>query len=253
MYLFALCVLAILLVLVLCNDSPVVQVVTVGAIGLGYWALKKHLLPSLDIEDDDSSEGLKIGQYEGGAVAKKAKKTKAEPKKAAKKDASKKVKGEKNKKLMVFSGVLPVSKDGKKVLIVKTKKGQYSFIRGHMADGHTAAKVAAEACKNVGFDVKEKDLKDAKYVMHEYSFEVSEESYQHHLKRAEKRGIKPTITSPGLVEREQMYYILEMDEKEPKVDTNVLSEAKWVSWDEAMKLMSESKQLDVLKKAKDAK
>jgi len=221
-------------------------------------ALVGYLVPSClsDKKDDDCSSSESEELSREGIVG-RAEKAKKPAKPAAKKDApkkdSKKVapsKGD-SKPELTSAGLIAVSKDGKKVLVAQTKRGMWTFVRGHIEGKKKPEDVVlAEAKENLGLTLKASDLKEK--LSRVYSFEVSEESYKRHLQKMEKRGEKPQIHGPGMQHREQVLYVVAMDEKDVKVNTETLKDAKWLTWKDAeshMKQEPVSRQLDVLKDA----
>lgn len=210
-----------------------------------------------DVDDETSSK--QGGTFYGGAPAKPKKATSAKknapakPKKAA--PAKKAAPSSTGKPELTSAGVVPVSKDGKKVLIAQTKSGMWTFIRGHL-EGKKPEGVAIDALKaNTGIVAKESDFKEK--LVRDYKFEVSEESYKKHLERMKKRGMKPQIKSAGKQHRQQLYYVAVLEDKEPKVNMDALRDAKWMSWADAESYLSGakggpvSKQIETLKEAKD--
>ena len=214
-----------------------------------------------------NDESYYQNKYEGGAAAKK-KTAKKDPKKAAAKKSDKKPVKKTTKKAaakkdtkpgkaeLVSAGLVPVSKDGKKVLVTQTKSGMWTFVRGHMEGSKKPEDIAMAANnENLGLSVKSADLKEK--MTREYSFDVSEESYKRHIERMKRQKKKPQISGPGTQHRQQVYYVTVVDEKEPKVNKDALRDAKWMTWADAEKHLSgakgepPSKQLETLKEAAD--
>lgn len=235
----AILIAVVIVLMVICNRdmNSIGQLLCIGIVGI---------VGFLVSESKDS--------ISGGAAAKKATPKKATKKAAPKKAAPKKAAPSKTgKPELTSAGVVPVTKDGKKVLIAQTKGGMWTFVRGHL-DGKKAEGVAVDAMKeNVGLAVKASDFKEK--LIRDYKFEVSEESYKKHLERMKRRGMKPQIKSAGKQYRQQLYYIAVMTETTPKIKES-LRDAKWVSWGDAETLMSGakggmvSKQIETLKEAK---
>lgn len=217
-------------------------------------ALVGYLIPtclsdkhqSKDSDDCSSSEEEYLGRGEKAKSAKPAKSAKAATKPAKPAKPAKDSKPE-----LTSAGLVAVSKDGKKVLVAQTKRGMWTFVRGHIEGKKKPEDVVlAEAKENLGLTLKASDLKEK--LSRVYSFEVSEESYKRHLEKMEKRGEKPQIHGPGMQHREQVLYVVPMEEKDLKVNTETLQDAKWLSWKDAesnMKKEPVSRQLDILKEA----
>lgn len=257
--LLAVCIIIIIVIIVLCrSDSQndrLIQIATVATVGLGAWVVnafgEKSKHGSLgDESSSDSSELGKIGFYEGSAEKK------AKPGKSAKPAKAKSAKPTKESKTksgesLVASGVIPVTADHKKVLLVQTNRGMWSFPRAHIEGNEKPEAVAIRAANEaIGLNIKEKDLSES--IVQKYSFDVTKESYEKHLEKMKKRGMKPQISAPGMQHREQIYYIVELDEVAPKLKEG-LKDAKWMTWADATKHMADaehvSKQADVLANA----
>lgn len=229
-------------------------------------ALTAYLVPSClseKCDDDDSSSSSSSSELsrdgKGEAFEVYGQGEKAKPKSALKKPAAKPAKksakstkmtkpAKDSKPELTSAGLIAVSKDGKKVLVAQTKRGMWTFVRGHI-DGKKKPEdvVLSEAKENLGLTLKASDLKEK--LSRVYSFEVSEESYKRHLEKQEKRGEKPQIHGPGMQHREQVLYIVPMEEKDVKVNTETLKDAKWLTWKDAeshMKQEPVSRQLDIL-------
>lgn len=254
--LLAICIIILIVIIVACQsdsqNNQLIKIASVAAVGLGGWAVYEFGDKKKSGESDESSseslfEGFGesyIGSAEKKAKAKKApaKKEKAKPAKVSKSD-----KGHE----LVACGVIPVTKDHKKVLLVQTNRGMWSFPRAHIEGKEKPEAVAVRAANDaVGLGIKEKDLSEV--IVQKYSFDVTKESYEKHIDKMQKRGMEPQLTAPGMQHREQHYYIVELDEVAPKLKEG-LKDAKWVTWTEASKLMADpervSKQADVLANA----
>ncbi len=239
------------------QNDRLIKVASVSAVGLGGWAIyvfgdkkksddKKKVDESSDSSDSSSESKDGLGEEYIGSAEKKAK---AKPVKKESKPA-KATKSDKGHEL-VACGVIPISKDHKKVLLVQTNRGMWSFPRAHLEGKEKPEAVAVRAANDaVNLGIKEKDLSEV--IVQKYSFDVTKESYEKHLEKMKKRGMKPQINAPGLQHREQHYYVVELDEVAPKLKEG-LKDAKWVTWAEASKLMADpervSKQADVLSNA----
>jgi ADP-ribose pyrophosphatase YjhB (NUDIX family) len=264
--LLALCIIVLIVIIVLCQsesqNDQLIKIAAVAAVGLGGWAIhtfadnKPAAADSVEslFDESSSSESSELSrkgngeEYEGAAEKKKpAKKAAVKPKKEASTKASK----SDSKSELVACGVIPVTKDHKKVLLVQTNRGMWSFPRAHLEGKEKAVDVAIRAANEaVGLKLKEKDLSEV--IVQKYSFDVTKEAYEKHLEKMKKREMKPQISGPGMQHREQHYYVAEMDEVAPKLKEG-LKDAKWMTWTEATKLMADaehvSKQADVLANA----
>lgn len=219
-------------------------------------ALVGYLVPTCLSKESDcddssssSSSSSELSRYGKGEVFGRAEKAKkAAPKKAPAAKKSAKAPAKDSKPELVSAGLIAVSKDGKKVLVAETKRGMWTFVRGHIEGKKKPEDVViAEAKENLGLTLKASDLKEK--LSRVYSFEVSEESYKRHLEKMEKRGEKPQIHGPGMQHREQVLYVVPMEEKDVKVNTETLKDAKWLTWKDAethMKKEPVSRQLDIL-------
>lgn len=268
--LLAICIIILIVIIVACQsdsqNDQLIKIASVAAVGLGGWAVyafgdKKKLGESTESSESSELElpdvlGLDEpksarGEVYTGSAEKKAKAKKAPAKKEAK--SAKPAKASKSDKSseLVACGVIPVSKDHKKVLLVQTNSGMWSFPRSHLESKEKPEAVAVRAANDaVNLGIKEKDLSEV--IIQKYSFDVTKESYEKHIEKMKKRGMKPQITAPGMQHREQHYYIVELDEVAPKLKEG-LKDAKWMTWAEATKLMANpehvSKQADVLANA----
>jgi 8-oxo-dGTP pyrophosphatase MutT (NUDIX family) len=260
--LLAICVILLLVIIVVCQsdsqNDQMIKIASVAAVGLGGWAYHafttdkspaKGTEASSDSSELGKVESPKKGEYESyiGSAEKK------KPAKAKETKAKKSVKESKTvaKHELVACGVIPMTKDHKKVLLVQTNRGMWSFPRAHVEGKEKPEAVAIRAADEaIGLKIKEKDLSEV--IIQKYMFDVSKESYEKHLEKMKKRGLKPQISAPGMQHREQHYYIVELDEVAPKLKEG-LKDAKWMTWAEASKLMTDeshiSKQADVLANA----
>lgn len=264
--LLVLCIIVLLIVIVACQsesqNDQLIKIASVAAVGLGGWAFhaftSKTGVPELDESSSSSSSESDIlatpksGRSEYEIYTGSAEKKKAKPAKASKSAKSTKAsKSGDSKHELVACGVIPVSKDHKKVLLVQTNRGMWSFPRAHLEGKEKPEAVAVRSANDaVGLNIKEKDLSEV--IVQKYMFDVSKESYEKHVEKMKKRGMKPQISAPGMQHREQHYYIVELDEVAPKLKEG-LKDAKWMTWAEASKLMANpehvSKQADVLSNA----
>lgn len=257
--LLAICIIILIVIIVACQsdsqNDQLIKIASVAAVGLGGWAVYAFGDKKKSGESDESSDSSELefkgfGESYTGSAEKKAKTKKAPAKKEAKAKPAKASKSDKGHEL-VACGVIPVSKDHKKVLLVQTNSGMWSFPRSHLESKEKPEAVAVRAANDaVNLGIKEKDLSEV--IVQKYSFDVTKESYEKHIEKMKKRGMKPQITAPGMQHREQHYYIVELDEVAPKLKEG-LKDAKWMTWAEATKLMANpehvSKQADVLANA----
>lgn len=152
----------------------------------------------------------------------------------------------------VSTAVIPVSKDGKKVLLAQSKSGIWLFVRAH---GESKEQSALSAMKELlGVEAKTSDIKAR--INKEYVFQISDEMLKKHLERMEKKGKTPYYEKAGPSKRLVVSIIAAMDEKAPVVDKNKFKDAKWMTWNDAEKHMSgmdgnkASAQINTLKDAK---
>ena len=140
--LLAICIILLIVIIVACqSDSQndrLIKIASVAAVGLGGWAIyvfgdkkksddKKKVDESSDSSDSSSESKDGLGEEYIGSAEKKAK---AKPVKKESKPA-KATKSDKGHEL-VACGVIPISKDHKKVLLVQTNRGMCSFPRAHL-------------------------------------------------------------------------------------------------------------------------
>lgn len=155
-------------------------------------------------------------------------------------------------------GIVPVSKDHKFVLITQAKSGPWGFAKGHGDDGEDGIETAIRENKEeIGIEISKDDLiDDGEFTADlEYTFDVTPEMLEKHLKKMAEKGEKPHVAKAGPSHRLLRFYVALIEKIEPSPDKDEVLDSKWVSWDEAIKIMKgkagypESNQLTILQQA----
>ncbi|TXG79915.1 MAG: NUDIX domain-containing protein [Spirochaetes bacterium] len=149
-------------------------------------------------------------------------------------------------------GLVPISKDKTKVLITKSKSGFWGFAKGHPDEGESEKATAIrENIEEIGIKVGIDELMEE--ITMEDNMNISEEQLMKHLKKMIEKGESPHVNSVGLSKRLLVFYpFIDSENQIPEIDNNEVLDSKWCTWEDAEKLMKETKsnQIEILKKAK---
>jgi 8-oxo-dGTP pyrophosphatase MutT (NUDIX family) len=138
-------------------------------------------------------------------------------------------------------GLAIINPDQDKVIVIKTAQGYYGFPKGHREDGESPKEaVIREVKEEIGLEIPLEAVTDEEFKIVQED-EISEEQLNKHIAKQKAKGERPHVKEPGRFEKEVIVFLAKGDGDEtPQPKEQGIAEARWVTFEEALRLMKES-------------